>query len=42
MRTLRKERETYVDLYPAIQALRDLGEEYPDVKTFWEAFRSID
>ncbi|KAJ9608957.1 hypothetical protein H2200_006728 [Cladophialophora chaetospira] len=39
MRTLRKERETYVDLYPAIQALRDHGEEYTDVKTFWEAFR---
>ncbi|OAP59538.1 hypothetical protein AYL99_06836 [Fonsecaea erecta] len=39
MRTSRKERETYVDLYPAIQTLRDFGEEYTDVKTFWEAFR---
>lgn len=39
MRSLRKERENYVDLYPAIQALRDIGEEYTDVKTFWEAFR---
>ncbi|EXJ70604.1 uncharacterized protein A1O5_06674 [Cladophialophora psammophila CBS 110553] len=39
MRTSRKERETYVDLYPAIQAMRDFGEEYTDVKTFWEAFR---
>ena len=39
MRTLKKERETYVELYPAIQAMRDLGEEYTDVKTFWEAFR---
>ncbi|KAK5197574.1 hypothetical protein LTR92_003514 [Exophiala xenobiotica] len=39
MRHLRKERETYVDLYPAIQAIRDLGEEYNDVKTFWEVFR---
>lgn len=39
MRTLRKERENYVDVYPAIQAMKDLGEEYFDVKTFWEAFR---
>ena len=39
MRTLRKERENYVDLYPAVQAMRDHGEEYTDVKTFWEAFR---
>jgi len=39
MRHLRKERETYVDLYPAIQAIRDLGDEYNDVKTFWEVFR---
>jgi len=39
MRSLRKERETYVDVYPAIQAIRDMGEEYTDVKTFWEVFR---
>ncbi|EXJ64564.1 hypothetical protein A1O7_00900 [Cladophialophora yegresii CBS 114405] len=39
MRTMKKERETYVDLYPAIQALTELGEEYTDVKTFWEVFR---
>ncbi|OAL34372.1 hypothetical protein AYO20_06425 [Fonsecaea nubica] len=39
MRTSRKERETYVDLYPAIQAMKDVGEEYTDVHTFWEAFR---
>ncbi|KIW72962.1 hypothetical protein, variant [Phialophora macrospora] len=39
MRTMRKERENYVDLYPAIQALKELGEEYTDVKTFWEVFR---
>ncbi|OAL22805.1 hypothetical protein AYO22_06713 [Fonsecaea multimorphosa] len=39
MRASRKERETYVDLYPAIQAMRDFGEEYTDVRTFWEAFR---
>ncbi|KIW35478.1 uncharacterized protein PV07_02174 [Cladophialophora immunda] len=39
MRASRKERETYVDLYPAIQAMRDFGEDYTDVKTFWEAFR---
>ncbi|KAK6366976.1 hypothetical protein LTS17_010527 [Exophiala oligosperma] len=39
MRHLRKERENYVDVYPAIHAIRDLGEMYNDVKTFWEVLR---
>lgn len=39
MRHLKKERETYVDVYPAIQLIRDLGEVYNDVKTFWEVLR---
>lgn len=39
MRTLKKERETYVDVHPAIQAIRDMGEDYSDIKTFWEVFR---
>ncbi|KAI1607898.1 ubiquitin thiolesterase [Exophiala viscosa] len=39
MRHLKKERETYVDVYPAIQTLKELGEVYTDVKTFWEVFR---
>lgn len=39
MRSLKKERESYVDVYPAIQAVRDLGETHHDVKSFWECFR---
>ncbi|ETI28506.1 hypothetical protein G647_00955 [Cladophialophora carrionii CBS 160.54] len=39
MVNMRKERESYVDLYPAIQALSELGEDFTDVKTFWEVFR---
>ncbi|KIW15465.1 hypothetical protein PV08_05511 [Exophiala spinifera] len=39
MRHLRKERENYVDVYPAIHAIRELGETYNDVKTFWEVLR---
>lgn len=39
MRHLRKDRETYVDLYPAVSTIKESGETYHDVKTFWEVFR---
>ncbi|EXJ85389.1 hypothetical protein A1O1_05753 [Capronia coronata CBS 617.96] len=39
MRSLKKERETYVDVYPAIHAIKELCETYSDVKTFWEVLR---
>ncbi|KAL6244638.1 hypothetical protein RBB50_008166 [Rhinocladiella similis] len=39
MRHLRKERENYVDVYPTIHAIGELGETYNDVKTFWEVLR---
>ncbi|KIX07530.1 uncharacterized protein Z518_02183 [Rhinocladiella mackenziei CBS 650.93] len=39
MRSLRRDRETYVDVYSALQALEELGENYTDVKTFWEVLR---
>ncbi|KIV80523.1 hypothetical protein PV11_08016 [Exophiala sideris] len=38
-RHLRDDRETYVDVYPAIQTIKELGEIHNDVKTFWEVFR---
>lgn len=37
MRSLKK--DTYVDVYPVVQSLKELGESFADVVTFWEVLR---
>lgn len=39
MQWLLKEKDAYVDVYPLIRYIRDQGEEFTDVVTFWESFR---
>jgi len=39
MRWLRKNKDTYVDVNPAIESLKEHGESFTDVVTFWEVFR---
>ncbi|KEF58147.1 uncharacterized protein A1O9_06071 [Exophiala aquamarina CBS 119918] len=39
MRWLRKDKDTYVDVNPVIESLKEHGESFTDVVTFWEMFR---